>query len=44
MGIHEIIKRLKFAFSSADLEKLAEQGAEEIKKNVQEAKDSGVIE
>lgn len=40
MGIHEIIKRLKFAFSSADLEKLAEQGAEEIKKNVQEAKDS----
>ena len=40
MGIHEIIKRLKFAFSSADLEKLAEQGAEEIKKNVQEAMDS----
>ena len=40
MGIHEIIKRLKFAFSNADLEQLAEQGAEEVKKNVQEAKKS----
>lgn len=40
MGIHEIIKRLKFAFSNADLEQLAEQGAEEVKKNVQEAKES----
>lgn len=40
MGFNEFIKRLKFAFSDADLEQLAEQGAEEVKKNVQEAKES----
>lgn len=40
MGIQEFVKRLKFAFSNADLEELAEQGAEKVKKNVQEANES----
>ena len=40
MGINEFVRRLRFAFSNADIEQLAEQGAEKVKRNVQEAKES----